>query len=89
MLYVAVAPHSDHSVASSQQGMHQGISFDNWLNIFLDYAIGLAMNHQRDDAYQVCEAANDSVVFKASNHEFLIHVAWTGTFFIFFNGLQR
>lgn len=65
-------------MAGTQPGMHQGISFDNWLNIFLDYAIGLAMKHQREEAYQVCEAAKDSVVFQASNHEFLIHIAWTG-----------
>ncbi|KAJ6780308.1 hypothetical protein PWT90_09391 [Aphanocladium album] len=71
------SPQADNSMAGTQQGMHQGISFDNWLNIFLDYAIGLAVNHQREEAYQVCEAAKDSVVFQASNHEFLIHIAWT------------
>ncbi|KAJ3499625.1 hypothetical protein NLG97_g166 [Lecanicillium saksenae] len=73
----SLAPQADNSMAGTHQGMHQGISFDNWLNIFLDYAIGLAVNHQREEAYQVCEAAKDSVVFQASNHEFLIHIAWT------------
>ncbi|KAM3450949.1 hypothetical protein MY3296_005725 [Beauveria thailandica] len=73
----SLAPQADSSVAGIHQGMHQGISFDNWLNIFLDYAIGLAIDHQREEAYQVCEAAKDSVVFQASNYEFLIHIAWT------------
>lgn len=75
---IALAPQADSNIAGTQQGMHQGISFDNWLNIFLDYAIGLAIKHQREEAYQVCEAAKDSVVFQTSNHEFLIHIAWTG-----------
>ncbi|KAM3504076.1 hypothetical protein MY10362_003782 [Beauveria mimosiformis] len=73
----SLAPQADSSVAGIHQGMHQGISFDNWLNIFLDYAIGLAIDHQREEAYQVCEAAKDSVVFQAPNYEFLIHIAWT------------
>lgn len=73
----SLAPQADSSVAGIHQGMHQGISFDNWLNIFLDYAIGLAIDHQREEAYQVCEAAKDSVVFQASNYEFMIHIAWT------------
>ncbi len=58
--------------------MHQGISFDDWLNIFLDYAIGLAMGHRREESYQVCEAAKDSTVFQTSNHQFTIYVAWSG-----------
>jgi general transcription factor 3C polypeptide 3 (transcription factor C subunit 4) len=59
---------------------HQGISFDEWLELFLDYAIGLALEHRRDEAYQVCEAANDSTVFQSAEHKFTIHVAWSGTF---------
>ncbi|KAI5460082.1 hypothetical protein BGZ63DRAFT_426031 [Mariannaea sp. PMI_226] len=56
---------------------HQGISFDRWLDLFLDYAIGLAMEHRRDDAYQVCESARDSTAFQTPEHGFIIHVAWT------------
>ncbi|KAH6890293.1 hypothetical protein B0T10DRAFT_485479 [Thelonectria olida] len=56
---------------------HQGISFDRWLDLFLDYAIGLAMAHRRDEAYQVCEAARDSTAFQTPEHAFIIHVAWT------------
>jgi general transcription factor 3C polypeptide 3 (transcription factor C subunit 4) len=58
---------------------HQGISFDDWLSIFLDYAIGLAITYRREEAYQVCEAAKDSTVFQTPNHQFIIHVAWSGT----------
>ncbi|KAH7127730.1 hypothetical protein EDB81DRAFT_809969 [Dactylonectria macrodidyma] len=62
---------------ASEMDNHQGISFDNWLDLFLDYAIGLAMAHRREEAYQVCEAARDSTAFQAPEHGFVIHVAWT------------
>lgn len=62
---------------ASELDNHQGISFDNWLDLFLDYAIGLATAHRRDEAYQVCEAARDSTAFQAPEHGFIIHVAWT------------
>ncbi|KAF7561875.1 hypothetical protein G7046_g2248 [Stylonectria norvegica] len=55
---------------------HQGISFDKWLDLFLDYAIGLAIEHRREEAYQVCEAARDSTAFQTSEHGFMIYVAW-------------
>lgn len=57
---------------------YQGISFENWLDLFLDYAIGLAIAHRRDEAYRVCEAARDSTVFQSPEHDFVIHVAWGG-----------
>ncbi|KAF4975109.1 hypothetical protein FZEAL_8057 [Fusarium zealandicum] len=56
---------------------HQGISFSNWLDLFLDYAIGLAIAYRRDEAYQVCEAARDSTAFQAPQHGFIIYVAWS------------
>ncbi|KAK7393974.1 transcription factor TFIIIC subunit tfc4, partial [Neonectria punicea] len=62
---------------STETDNHQGISFDNWLDLFLDYAIGLAMVQRRDEAYQVCEAARDSTAFQTPEHGFIIHVAWT------------
>ncbi|KAF9770555.1 hypothetical protein IL306_011877, partial [Fusarium sp. DS 682] len=62
---------------TSEPDAHQGISFNNWLDLFLDYAIGLAIAHRRDEAYQVCEAARDSTAFQASEHGFMIHVAWS------------
>ncbi|KAG4257055.1 hypothetical protein FPRO03_04065 [Fusarium proliferatum] len=62
---------------TSTPDAHQGISFNNWLDLFLDYAIGLATAHRRDEAYQVCEAARDSTAFQAPEHGFMIHVAWS------------
>ncbi|KAL7928836.1 RNA polymerase III transcription initiation factor complex [Trichoderma chlorosporum] len=56
---------------------HQGISFDDWLDLFLDYAIGLSLAHRREEAYQVCESARDSTVFQSSQHNFAIHMAWS------------
>ncbi|KJZ75989.1 hypothetical protein HIM_04445 [Hirsutella minnesotensis 3608] len=56
---------------------HRGISFDDWLDLFLDYAIGLASAHRRDEAYQICQAAKDSTVFQSPEHVFTIHVAWS------------
>ncbi|KAI9167310.1 Protein VTS1 [Paramyrothecium foliicola] len=56
---------------------HQGISFDNWLDLFLDYAIGLAIAHRTEEAYQVCESAKDSNVFQSPKYEFVIYVAWS------------
>lgn len=61
---------------------HRGISFDDWLDIFLDYAIGLAVHQRQQEAYQVCEAAKDSTVFQSSEHDFLIYVAWSGKFMV-------
>ncbi|KAF5531485.1 transcription initiation factor TFIIIC, partial [Fusarium mexicanum] len=62
---------------TSKPDAHQGISFNNWLDLFLDYAIGLAIAHRRDEAYQVCEAARDSTAFQAPEHGFMIYVAWS------------
>lgn len=55
-----------------------GISIDQWLDIFLDYAIGLAIHHRRDEAYMVCQTARDSAAFQSPEHNFSIHVAWSG-----------
>ncbi|KAJ3534831.1 hypothetical protein NM208_g7384 [Fusarium decemcellulare] len=62
---------------ASELDAHQGISFNNWLDLFMDYAIGLAIAHRRDEAYQVCEAARDSTAFQAPEHGFIIYVAWS------------
>ncbi|RSM02480.1 hypothetical protein CEP52_007914 [Fusarium oligoseptatum] len=75
-----LAPHPGHEgreAGTSELDAHQGISFNNWLYLFLDYAIGLAIAHRRDEAYQVCEAARDSTAFQAPEHGFMIYVAWS------------
>lgn len=77
----ALVPQADQPEAgrdSTSYGSHQGISFDEWLRLFLDYAVGLAIVHRRDEAYQVCEAARDSTVFQSPSHNFTIHIAWSG-----------
>ncbi|KAJ4264719.1 transcription factor TFIIIC subunit tfc4 [Fusarium torreyae] len=69
--------HEGREAGASELDAHQGISFNNWLDLFLDYAIGLAIAHRRDEAYQVCEAARDSTAFQAPEHGFIIYVAWS------------
>ncbi|KAF4587562.1 Transcription factor tau subunit sfc4 [Ophiocordyceps camponoti-floridani] len=75
-----VAPHGDQVVRGMGFGglkAHRGIAFDEWLDLFLDYAISLAILHRREEAYQICKAAKDSNVFQSSESCFSIHVAWT------------
>jgi len=55
---------------------YRGISFDNWLDIFLEYAFTLIRAGQRTEAYVVCHAARDSVVWSGRENTFIIHVAW-------------
>lgn len=58
---------------------YRGIPFGEWLELFLDYAISLALDNRAEEAYQVCEAARDSIVFvNSKDYMFLIHVAWAG-----------
>ncbi|KAG7133577.1 Transcription factor tau subunit sfc4 like protein [Verticillium longisporum] len=63
-------------VPSDDDG-HRGIPFGEWLELFLDFAISLALEGHGHEAYQVCEAARDSIVFvNSKDFMFLIHVAW-------------
>lgn len=55
---------------------HRGIPFDEWLDIFLEYAISLAHAHEAQEAYAVLHSARDSVVYKSRENAFLIHVTW-------------
>ncbi|KAL0930732.1 RNA polymerase III transcription factor tfIIIc [Colletotrichum truncatum] len=64
------------SIAYEDDG-YRGIPFGEWLELFLDYAISLALANRGEEAYQVCEAARDSIVFvNSKDYMFLIHVAW-------------
>ncbi|KAJ4855466.1 tetratricopeptide repeat domain-containing protein [Trichoderma breve] len=72
----SLAPQPD-SLPGPAFDNHQGISFDDWLDLFLDYAIGLSLAHRREEAYQVCESARDSTVFQSAHHNFAIHMAWS------------
>lgn len=42
----------------------------------LEYAISLARKQQAQEAYIVCQSARDSIVYKSTDNNFLIHVAW-------------
>ena len=55
---------------------HRGISFDKWLEIFLEYAFTLVRAGQRREAYVVCHAARDSIIWSGIDNTFLIHIAW-------------
>jgi hypothetical protein len=56
-----------------------GVTFDVWLDIFLNYALGLAKSSRYEESYEICEAAKDSVAFYNSREDmFLIHVCWSG-----------
>ena len=60
---------------------YRGVPFSDWLDLFLEYAMGLAHTGKAQEAYKVCESARDAVVFSNSKEDmFLIHVAWAGKF---------
>ncbi|KAI1144565.1 TPR-like protein [Hypoxylon sp. FL0543] len=55
---------------------YRGVPFNEWLELFLEYAIGLAQAGKFQDAYKICESARDATVFKSKEDMFLIHVTW-------------
>lgn len=58
---------------------YRGISFAAWLDIFLGYALCLVRFGREREAYEICEAAKDAIVFYHSREDmFLIHVCWSG-----------
>jgi general transcription factor 3C polypeptide 3 (transcription factor C subunit 4) len=60
---------------------YRGIPFSTWLDIFLEYALSLARNGEKAEAYNLCEAAKDAIVFYHSREDmFLIHVCWCGMY---------
>jgi general transcription factor 3C polypeptide 3 (transcription factor C subunit 4) len=57
---------------------YRGIEFREWLDIFVEYALCLAKNGESKEAYDVCEAAKDAIVFYHSREDmFLIHICWS------------
>ncbi|KAG6062901.1 hypothetical protein E4U33_006441 [Claviceps sp. LM78 group G4] len=78
----SIAPNSqaEHQPNSLGLTTYQGINFDDWLDLFLEYAIGLAIANRREEAYEVCASAKDSIVFQSAKHDFTIHIAWSGYF---------
>ncbi|OTB17969.1 hypothetical protein K445DRAFT_315719 [Daldinia sp. EC12] len=56
---------------------YRGVSFAEWLDLFLEYAIGLAQVGRFQEAYKVCESARDTTIFSKSKEDvFLIHITW-------------
>ncbi|KAI0180874.1 TPR-like protein [Hypoxylon sp. FL1284] len=56
---------------------YRGVPFEEWLDLFLEYAVGLAQTGRFQQAYKVCESARDAVIFsKSKENMFLIHVTW-------------
>jgi len=58
---------------------YRGISFQDWLDVFLEYAICLARQGRRNESYEICEAARDANVYYHNREDmFLIHVCYSG-----------
>ncbi|KAI0456188.1 hypothetical protein F5B21DRAFT_513524 [Xylaria acuta] len=70
-------PNAERQLGERTAVSYRGVSFSEWLDLFLEYAISLAHLERFQESYQVCESARDAEVF-AKNREdmFLIHVTW-------------
>ncbi|KAI8948291.1 hypothetical protein F4801DRAFT_468624 [Xylaria longipes] len=70
-------PNAERQLGERTAVSYRGVSFSEWLDLFLEYAISLAHFERFQESYQVCESARDAEVF-AKNREdmFLIHVTW-------------
>ncbi|KAL4941666.1 hypothetical protein BDV06DRAFT_177388 [Aspergillus oleicola] len=56
---------------------YHGISFDEWLDLFLQYALAVAGQNEPREAYDTLGAAADaSVWYHSKNGSRLIHVCW-------------
>ncbi|KAI1755350.1 hypothetical protein F4782DRAFT_488209 [Xylaria castorea] len=70
-------PNAERQLGERTAVSYRGVSFSEWLDLFLEYAISLAHCERFQESYQVCESARDAEVF-AKNREdmFLIHITW-------------
>ncbi|CAK7230546.1 transcription factor TFIIIC subunit tfc4 [Sporothrix eucalyptigena] len=62
--------------SASARREYRGIPFDEWLALFLEYALGLAHAGRTTEAYAVCQSAHDSTVYQQEDSMFLIHMTW-------------
>ncbi|KAI1824812.1 hypothetical protein F4861DRAFT_538647 [Xylaria intraflava] len=68
-------PSSGRQLGERTAVSYRNVSFSEWLNLFLEYAIGLAHCEKFQESYQVCESARDAEVFAKNKEDmFLIHV---------------
>ncbi|KIN06080.1 hypothetical protein OIDMADRAFT_24417 [Oidiodendron maius Zn] len=73
----AEAAEKSQTAQSDIPADYRGISFSAWLDIFLEFAMCLAREGRMREAYEMCEATKDAIVFYHSKEDmFLIHVAW-------------
>ena len=55
---------------------YRDVTFPEWLDLFVGYALALAQTGQTKEAYKVCESAKDAnVFFEDTANLFLIHIA--------------
>ncbi len=60
---------------------YRSLSFSEWLDIFLEYALCLARNERPKDAYEICESLHDCTVFYHNREDmFLAHLCWCREF---------
>ncbi|KAI1816026.1 hypothetical protein GGS20DRAFT_540629 [Poronia punctata] len=70
-------PNAERQLGERTAVSYRGVSFSEWLDLFLEYAIGLAHLERFQESYQVCESARDAEVFAKNKEDmFLIHVTW-------------
>lgn len=77
----AEAAEKSQTAQSDIPADYRGITFSTWLDIFLEFAMCLAREGRMREAYEMCEATKDAIVFYHSKEDmFLIHVAWCSMF---------
>ncbi|KAK8057542.1 TPR-like protein [Apiospora saccharicola] len=55
---------------------YRDVTFPEWLDLFVGYALALAQTGQTKEAYKVCDSAKDAnVFFEDTANLFLIHIA--------------
>ncbi|KAI0402894.1 hypothetical protein F4802DRAFT_608378 [Xylaria palmicola] len=70
-------PNDERQLGERTAVSYRGVTFSEWLDLFLEYAISLAHYEKFQESYQVCESARDAEVFAKNKEDmFLIHVTW-------------
>ncbi|KAI5928521.1 hypothetical protein F4810DRAFT_8214 [Camillea tinctor] len=70
-------PSAERKLGERTAISYRGVPFNDWLELFLEYAVSLAHCGKCQDAYKVCEYARDAEVFAKSREDmFLLHVTW-------------
>ncbi|KAI1632115.1 hypothetical protein F4809DRAFT_629154 [Biscogniauxia mediterranea] len=70
-------PSAERKLGERTAISYRGVPFNDWLELFLEYAVSLAHCGKFQEAYKVCEYARDAEVFAKSREDmFLLHVTW-------------